>query len=188
MVRFKALFSKLLDPKHDILCIKYFTALVSGKIDPDQPIRQKSFLRALKSHIPEIEIIYGHFMTHTVIMPLSHSLSKFKDKTFYVPVLKTEEKGSDVNIAVHLLNDAWDNRFDCAVVVSNDSDLSEALRFVSQHNKKTIGLINPRLKQHPARELMKYATFYREIRAGVLKASQLPDTIPGTKIHKPSKW
>lgn len=43
-------------------------------------------------------------------------------------VWKNEEKGSDVNLAIHLLNDAWNNRFDVAVVVSNDSDLAEAMR------------------------------------------------------------
>jgi hypothetical protein len=38
---FKALFSNLLQPQHNIACIKYFTANVSGKIDPTQPIRQQ---------------------------------------------------------------------------------------------------------------------------------------------------
>ena len=57
-VDFKALFSNILDPRHKILKIKYFTAHVSGKIDPTQPIRQQSFLRALEKYIPEIEIVY----------------------------------------------------------------------------------------------------------------------------------
>ena len=184
----KKLFKNLLDPKHDIIAIKYFTALVSGKLDPNQPIRQKTYLRALKTHIPEIEIIYGQFTTHTIISPLSHNLPEYKDRMFYVPVLKTEEKGSDVNLAVHLLNDAWQNKFDCAVVVSNDSDLAEALKFVSQQNHKLIGIINPRPKKQPAKELMLYANFYKQIREGVLKASQLPDPIPGTTLHKPKSW
>ena len=33
-----------------------------------------------------------------------------------------EEKGSDVNLAAYLLNDAWMNLFEAAVVVSNDTD------------------------------------------------------------------
>jgi hypothetical protein len=40
-----------------------------------------------------------------------------------VTVWKNEEKGSDVNLAVHLLDDSWRSGFDCAVIVSNDSDL-----------------------------------------------------------------
>ena len=45
-------------------------------------------------------------------------------------VIKTEEKGSDGNLAVHLLNDGWLDAYDCAVVVSNDSDIAEAMRLV----------------------------------------------------------
>jgi uncharacterized LabA/DUF88 family protein len=52
-----------------------------------------------------------------------------------VEVWKNEEKGSDVNLALHLLNDAWQDAFDCAVVVSNDSDLAEALRMVKAIHK-----------------------------------------------------
>lgn len=48
----------------------------------------------------------------------------------WVDIIKTEEKGSDVNLAVHLLNDAWQNVYDCAVVLSNDSDLKEAITLI----------------------------------------------------------
>jgi hypothetical protein len=50
----------------------------------------------------------------------------------YVKVIKTEEKGSDVNLATHLLHDAHLGRFDIAVVISNDSDpeLSPHIRTV----------------------------------------------------------
>ena len=41
-----------------------------------------------------------------------------------VNIIKTEGKGSDVNLAVHLLNDGWLDAYDCAVVISNDSDLA----------------------------------------------------------------
>ena len=55
----KALFGYLLKSQHDIQAIKYFTALVSGKIDRDQPLRQKAFLRAIQKYIPELSIYYG---------------------------------------------------------------------------------------------------------------------------------
>jgi hypothetical protein len=38
---------------------------------------------------------------------------------------KVEEKGSDVNLASHLLLDAFQNSFDVGAVLSNDSDLVE---------------------------------------------------------------
>ena len=188
-LNFKQLFTYLLDPAHQILSIKYFTTIVTGKIDPSQPIRQKTYLRALEKYIPEISIYYGEFLSHNVFKPLAYPINKnlFGKKIKFVNVIKTEEKGSDVNLALHLLNDAWLNLYDCAVIVSNDSDLSESLRLVKIQHKKKIGLITPG-KTHPSRELMKYADFTKRIRKGVLAASQLPDPIPGTTIHKPYSW
>ncbi len=186
---FKELFELLLNKNNEIVSIKYFTAIVTGKIDPDQPIRQKTFLRALQKHIPEISIYYGEFLSHNVMKPLAHQIDKkhFGKTIKFANVIKTEEKGSDVNLALHLLNDAWHERYDCAVVVSNDSDLAESLRMVKTERKKMIGLITPS-SSHPSRELMQYAAFHKRIREGVLKQSQLPDPIPGTTIRKPSSW
>ena len=186
---FKKLFESLLAPVHQILSIKYFTAIVTGKIDSGQPIRQKTFIRALKKFIPEISVYYGKFLSHSVFKPLAYPIDQntFGKYIKFANVIKTEEKGSDVNIAVHLLNDAWLDHYDCAVIVSNDSDLAESLRLVKEQHKKKIGLITPG-KTHPSRELLKYADFTKRIRKGVLGASQLPDPIPGTTIHKPKVW
>ncbi len=181
---FKSLFQKLLSTKNQIIQIKYFTALVSGKYNPQKPIKQKTFLRALKTFIPEIEIYYGHFLTHEVFAPLA----KPTENRRAVKIIKTEEKGSDVNIAVHLLNDAWLNNYDCAIIVSNDSDLAEAMKLVKKHHpNKILGLIMPG-KGHPSKELMKHADFVKRIRTGILKSSQLPNPIPKTNIYKPKDW
>jgi len=180
---FKELFTKLLNPTNQIIAIKYFTARVTGKFDPDQPIRQKTYLRALQKHIPEISIYYGHFLSNKARAPLATPIGNQR----FVEIIKTEEKGSDVNLAVHLLNDAWMNRFDCGVVVSNDSDLSEAMRLVKEQNKKTIGLIMPG-KGHPSKELMRHAHFTKRVRKGLLAASQLPNPISGTTLSKPASW
>ncbi len=58
-------------------------------------------------------------------------------------MIKTEEKGSDVNLATHLLHDAHMGRFDVAVVVSNDSDLLEPIRIVREQLGKKVGILNP---------------------------------------------
>ncbi len=178
------LFRRVLQPKHQILSIKYFTARVSEtERDPKKPIRQNTWLRAIESHIPEVEIYYGHFLSHKVKAPLATPNGRER----FVDIIKTEEKGSDVNIAVHLLNDAWLDRYDCAIVVSNDSDLAEAMRLVKQHHPKLIGLITPGAT-HPSRELMCHADFSRHIRPTALAASLLPDPIPRTTLRKPEKW
>jgi len=179
----KKLFVQLLGPQNKIQEIKYFTALVSGKLDPAQPLRQKTYLRAIQKFIPELSIYYGHFLSHVVQAPLA----KPEPNQRFVDIIKTEEKGSDVNLAIHLLNDSWLGKYDCAVVVSNDSDLAESLRFVKQQHGRTIGLIIPG-KGHPSKELMQYADFIKRIRKAALARSQLPDPIPGTSIHKPRNW
>lgn len=179
----KSLLQKLLSPDNEILSITYFTAIVSGKKDPQQPIRQKAYINALEKYIPEINVHYGQFLSHPARVPLA----KPEGKKRFANIIKTEEKGSDVNLAVHLLNDAWLNKYDCAVLVSNDSDIAEALKLVKEHHKKLIGLILPE-NCSPSKELIKYANFIKTVRKGVLASSQLPNPIPGTKIHKPNSW
>lgn len=103
-------------------------------------------------------------------------------------IIKTEEKGSDVNLAVHLLHDAWLDLYDCAIVISNDSDLAESMRLVKEHHGKMIGLLCPKDGGHPSKELRKHATFSRIITKKDLGSAQLPSPIPGTRIHKPPSW
>lgn len=184
---FKAVFAMLLQPHHQVTAINYFTAQVSGLRDPQQPIRQQTYWRALQASTPEFRLIKGSFLTHTVKAPLAQPQGSQR----FANVLKTEEKGSDVNLAVHLVNDAWLDAYDCAVIVSNDSDLAEAMRLVRlEHPTKRLGLVFPRRETggHPSRELSQHAHFVLRLGERVLAAAQLPAVIPGTTIHKPPAW
>jgi len=106
-----------------------------------------------------------------------------------VEVWKNEEKGSDVNLALQVLNDAWRNDYDCAVIVSNDSDLAEALRLVKTQHNKAIGLITPGAPiRKTSMQLKKHADFMRTIRDSALRKAQLPVAIPATNIKKPERW
>ena len=173
-----------LHPKHEIVAVKYFTAKVLGTPDgPLKPQRQNVYLQALKHFRPEVQVYFGHFLRHKVRMPLADRT----DDRRTAEVLKTEEKGSDVNLAVHLLNDCWLGRYECAIVVSNDSDLAEAMHLVNEHGGKTLGLVKPRLKQR-SDELRVHAKFVINIRPGMLQNAQLPDPIPGTTFRKPAGW
>ena len=50
---------QLLLPHHQVLQIKYFTAHVSARPhDPDQPIRQQTYLRALRT-VPNLAALVG---------------------------------------------------------------------------------------------------------------------------------
>lgn len=168
---------------HDIIVqIKYFTALVNPRLtDPDQLTRQQTYLRALQT-IPNLEIIYGHFLTHEIMMPLAPPQSG------YAKVIKTEEKGSDVNLALHLLSDGYKNNYDVAVIVSNDSDLLSPIQFVKKELGKVIGVINP--QKHPSKVLIANADFVKNIRKGVLAKSQFPASLTDSHgtFKKPSVW
>jgi uncharacterized LabA/DUF88 family protein len=182
----KAMCQGLLNPDNDIRCIKYFSAHVSGSAtDPDKAIHQQLYIRALRRMNPEVEVILGQFRSHEVRKRLVNPpLIGSK----YALVHDRTEKGSDVNLAVHLVNDAWLNKYDCAVVVSGDSDLAESIRLVrTQHKKKVVGVISPR-KGSMSKELLYASSFVRAISTTVLAGSQFPTHIPGTTIFKPPDW
>jgi len=181
----KSLCSNLLHPYNQISAIKYFTAHVSGTArDPNKPIHQQIYLRALKHTTPEITIILGQFTTHKVIKRLVIPIGLVKR----VEVYETTEKGSDVNLAVHLLNDAWLDKFDCAIVISGDSDLAESINLVKgYHPQKIVGILAPG-KRSMSKELIKASDFIKAISTHSLIQSQFPETIPGSTIKKPIDW
>lgn len=84
--------SEQIFPNDDINQIKYFTARVSSRPgDLDQPKRQDTYFHALRT-IKNLEIIEGRFLTKNVRFALTGNPSQI------VQVIKTEEKGSDVNL------------------------------------------------------------------------------------------
>jgi len=175
----------ILLPKHQVQCIKYFTARLRARpSDLDQPRRQEQYLRALRT-IPGLEIHFGHFLSHVVRMPLANPPP---GQPRYADVVKTKEKGSDVNLATHLVLDAHRDAFECAVVLSGDSDLLLPVVSVIGEFGKPVGVINP--QRHPCRVLQKHATFYKHIRKSALRRSQFPKTMTDARgsFTKPASW
>ncbi len=181
----RALCAALL-PNNQIELVRYFTARISARpSDPDQSTRQQAYLRALATD-PLVRLHFGHFLTHEVTMPDAAQWRRGKIRP--VSVIKTEEKGSDVNLATHLLMDAFSDAFDMAVIVSNDSDLVEPISLVRNHFQKGIGLLNPQKKA--SRALLPLAHFVKPIRGWALAQSQFPNRMQdaaGT-FHRPGAW
>lgn len=179
-----SLFKTILGKENKLVKVKFFTARVqSTKQDPQINIRQDTYLRALAVCCPEVETYFGHFLRHKV------SAENANPPPSKVEIFKTEEKGSDVNLALHVLNDAWADAYDCAVIVSNDSDLATSLQMVKEQHKKVIGLITPGApKRNTSGQLRKHADFIKVIRPWALEKSLLCSPIPGTEIKKPSSW
>lgn len=137
---------------------------------------------AVRQHLYYSQTDLHNFDVHAVFTQVP------KDKIQSAYVLRTDEKGSDVNLATHLVYDACKDDFDVAVVISNDSDLYEAIR-LSIGLGKIVGVINPQQKP-VSKKLASVATFVRPIREGVLKASQFPNPMRDSvgEFHKPSDW
>ena len=178
--------SQLLLSEYEIGTIHYFTARVKARPDDLQaPARQQAYLSALES-IPPIEIHLGTFLQSVVRRHLADPLARPRT----VEILKTEEKGSDVNLASHLLLDAFQDAADIYVVISNDSDLTEPLRIVKEVLGKRTGLINPHKVASQAL-LTCGPTTRRKIRSGVLVNSQFAQRIilpDGRVVMRPEAW
>jgi uncharacterized LabA/DUF88 family protein len=172
-------------PGHQIDQIKYYTARVSARpTDPGQPGRQQTYIRALET-LSNLEIIYGQFLQSNVMMPLVQAPVS---GSRYVQVIRTEEKGSDVNLATHLVHDGHLGRYEAAVIVSNDSDLVEAVKIVRYELNRVVGMLNPHRK--PSYTLKQHVNFMKQIRKGVLRQSQFPAVMHDTQgtFRKPAKW
>lgn len=106
-------------------------------------------------------------------------------------VFSMEEKGSDVNLAVHLVHDAWKKDFDAAAIITNDTDLVEPIRIVSMELGLPVFLLTPPRGYGAASSLSSVATRVRHINVSHLRASQFPNTINaanGKVIVKPPSW
>jgi uncharacterized LabA/DUF88 family protein len=178
----RALLERLF-PQNDIRRIRYFTARVGARPgDLQQPQRQAVYLRALQT-LPGVSIHYGTFLQHRVPMRLVHPPPVGSK---YALVYKTEEKGSDVALASHLLLDGFRKEYEAAIVVSNDSDLAEPVRMVKEDLGLKVGVANP----HKRRSKELEGDFFRQIRPSHLKSAQLPPTLTDEKgtFHRPPSW
>jgi hypothetical protein len=174
--------------------VNYYTAHISGRTDPTAPRRQHAYPRAI-AMLPKVAIHYGNFLITQRWAGLVQP-PDFRPSTTLPPgaapqvayVWKTEEKGSDVNLGAHLVRDAFRGAFDLAAVLTNDTDLVEPIRIVTQELGLPVTLLTPVAR--PAVSLARVVTGIRHIQP-YIGACQLPDTIPlpgKTAISKPIEW
>jgi uncharacterized LabA/DUF88 family protein len=189
-----ALSAAVLPATAQIIQINYYTARVSGRVDPTAPARQHAYLRALAS-LPLVKITYGNFRTDKKWSGLVQP-PEFRPACTLPPgsapqvayVWKTEEKGSDVNLGVHLVRDAYTHAFEEAAILTNDTDLAEAVRIVTQEVGLPVTLLVP--SSAPARSLVAVASHVRHIQP-YLGPCVFPDpvTLPdGRTVAKPVGW
>lgn len=142
--------------------VVYCTARVSGAEDPSSPADQDVYIRALQRHGSVDLVTFGTFVTRAKLAPLASRGANGRPQvttarwpvqvrdaqgadvpgaTFMVSYLDREEKGTDVNVATHLLVDVLTRNIDAAVVITNDSDLALPIRVARCH--VPVGVVNP---------------------------------------------
>jgi uncharacterized LabA/DUF88 family protein len=157
--------------------VNYFTADVRG--NPAKHRRQQVFLDALDTHCQKLTIVKGHYL-----------LKKRQCRNCGDQFTLSEEKETDVNIATQLVADAYEDRFDVAMVISGDSDLVPPIKLVrNRFPDKGIIVAFPPKRQ--AQKLKDVASSYFVINETVLRISQLPNLVikkGGIELKKPTDW
>ena len=173
-----ALARALLKPGQQLLATNYFSARIrdNGRNAADQK-RQGDYLDALA--VQGVCCYFGHYLEKRRECRACHT--KWVDY---------EEKMTDVNIAIQLTTDAFDDAFDMALVISGDSDLTTPIRRVRERfpAKRVIVAFPP--GRHSS-ELKRHANGYLTIGEDKLRASQLPEQIVkpnGFVLQRPEHW
>lgn len=188
----------------------YCTAVISGADNPVGNREQDAYLRALRRSQNTDRIELGNYVHRIARAPLATPDRNGRpllvhpggpvmvkdaagqddpDAVFMVSVARREEKGSDVNVAAHLLLDVLEQRIDAAVMISNDSDLQFPVQ--TARDRVPVGTVNPsrshtagKLRGSPADGVGNH--WWYQLTAADFHACQLPD--PAGGVSKPGPW
>ncbi len=183
---------------------------MSGAEDPSSPTEQDVYIRALRAFGSVDRVAMGTFVTRAKVAPLAERdargrprLAKARwpvrvrdgdgsdvpEATFMVAYLDREEKGTDVNVATHLLVDLFGGTIDAAMVVSNDSDLAFPIHVA--RDRVPVGVVNPgtaplagKLRGTPDDGVQGH--WWRRVAECEYRASQLPECVDG--FIRPDGW
>ena len=95
-----------------------------------------------------------------------------------------------MNLAAYLLMDGWKDRYDAALIVSQDTDLCEPLRMVRDELRKSVGIVWLD-GTRPGRRFRSCSSFVRQTTSARLRSAQFPDIMTdrrGRPLRKPSSW
>ena len=173
----QAMAESLLEPGQELRAVQYFTARVRD--DPEAARRQSTYLDALASHSPKVRRIEGRFQ------------GKSRNcRSCGATWLSYEEKETDVNIAIALIEDAVLDAYDTALLVSGDSDLRPAVAAVKRMRPETriVAAFPPRRN---SADLKNAVDAYTRIGRDKIRKAQLPPKIitsEGITLVRPPYW
>jgi hypothetical protein len=177
-------FFELLRNGDDVLQINYFTAMVRGATLPNQQV----YLQALAT-LPKVNVVLGKHKTKRATCAVTACTHTGAKKFF-----TWEEKRTDVNIAVKMMDDAYQDACDTFVLVSGDSDLAPPLYSIkNSFPAKEIVVYVPARDAHrgAATEIRTAADRHATLPQVLIQRSQFATTIPdgaGGTLTKPASW
>lgn len=143
--------------------VLYFSAQARHRSELTQQ-RQKIYLKALG--VLGVRPVLGQFKRKNRKCPSCHH-----------KWIGHEEKETDVNLALFLLDLAYQDEFDRAIVISNDSDLAPAIQMtLKRFPNKRITTIAPPQSIH-SNELIKVSSDKSKIRIEHLERCLLPKVL-----------
>jgi uncharacterized LabA/DUF88 family protein len=151
---------------HSLSATLYFSAFANWL--PEERARHKEYVAALEW--AGVTPIMGHFKKKDRRCPSCHHRWQGH-----------EEKETDVNIALHLLNEAYQDTFDKALVISRDSDLKPAIAMVRRlfPHKHVVAVAPPHLG-HSA-DLINVASSKKKITIAQIEKCLLPAIVEDEK-------
>ena len=168
-------------PYEELQKVKYFTALASWK--PESASRHKAYIRALQG--VAVDVVLGRFQAKPRRCRAASGCG--------LPFIVHEEKLTDVNIAVSIVEACVTNQCDILYLVSGDNDLVPALeaakRLCSGIEITVILPIDAKAKML-TRICRENDYTIAKINESYLAVSQFPDsvTISGKNYHRPERW
>ncbi|WP_396157799.1 NYN domain-containing protein [Flavobacterium sp.] len=171
----KLLVENLLQQNQSLIEIKYFTSRVSN--NPDKQKRQNTYIEALES--VDVNIFYGNYQS-----------DKIECKRCKNVWPTYNEKMTDVNIATQILIDAYQDKYDMAMLISGDSDLVPPMRAVHEifKNKRVFVAFPPKRHNQSVALIAKGSL---TIGRKKLVESQFNDSVTkkdGYVLNKPKNW
>ncbi len=115
---FKEFFRKIIG-NNDLIDIYYYNASLKQVINPRRFREQQKLLSRLKK------------ITRCKVVLCKRQKRFNKDDEEYYTI-----KGDDINLALDMLNDAWENKYDKAILFSGDGDFAPLLKYVNNKNKE----------------------------------------------------
>ena len=165
----------LLKPNQELIQVKYFTSRVSN--NPDKQIRQTKYIEALESK--GVAIFYGHYQSGSIECNRCGNIWATYN-----------EKMTDVNIATQMINDAYQDNYDMAMLISGDSDLVPPIKSIHNNfSDKRVFVAFPPKRHNSSVSLVAKGSLV--IGRKKLVDSQLPNEVPkrdGYILRKPTEW